>query len=152
MFRFRDAEPGDEPAVREVVFSVLREFGFAPEPGATDADLEDLRANYQEGGGRFRVLVTEDGTIVGCGGLCRVSGEEAELRKMYFLPEARGRGLGSALLRDLVDHARRQGFRRIVLETASVLAHAGALYRRHGFVEVNRVHLTPRCDQALALE
>ena len=150
--RFRDALPGDEPAIRAVVWSVLAEYGLTPDPGGTDSDLDDVERSYAKRGGTFRVLVSETGEVVGCGGLYPLDATEAEIRKMYFRPDARGRGHGRALLRDLLDHARRSAFRRVVLETASVLREAIALYRKFGFVPITREHLARRCDQAFALD
>jgi putative acetyltransferase len=149
---FRDARPGDEPAVVAVVSSVLAEYGLTTDPDGTDADLRDLQASYARRGGAFRVLVREDGVIVGCGGVFPLTSTEIELRKMYLLPEVRGRGLGLALLTDLVDFARARGFRAVVLETASVLKDARALYEQFGFVETRSDHLASRCDRAFRLE
>jgi putative acetyltransferase len=149
---FRDAAPGDEPAVRAVVYSTLREYGLAPDPATIDADLEDIARSYLDRGGAFRVLVSPAGEIVGCGGLYPLDDEEAEIRKMYLRPEARGQGLGRVLFRDLLQHARERRFERVVLETASVLKEAIALYRSHGFVPVRRAHMARRCDQAYVLD
>jgi len=149
---FRDARSGDEAAVQAIVGSVLGEYGLAVDPAATDADLADLKANYFDRGGVFRVLVSSEGKIVGCGGLYPLADGEAEIRKMYFLPEVRGRGHGRRLLEDLVEGARRRGCKRMVLETASVLKEAISLYRSFGFKPFAREHLACRCDQAMALE
>jgi len=151
-FRFRDAAAGDEPAIRSVVFAVLREYGLTPDPATTDADLLDVTSSYTARGGVFRVLVSSTDAIAGCGGLYPLDQEEAEIRKMYLLREARGRGLGRRLLRDLVEGARERRFKRVVLETASVLQEAIALYRAYGFVPLRRQHLASRCDQAYVLE
>lgn len=78
--------------------------------------------------------------------------EEAEIRKMYFRPQVRGQGLGRALLSELITTAKERGFQRVVLETASVLTDAIALYVKFGFRPVDRCHQASRCDQAYALE
>jgi putative acetyltransferase len=150
-FAFRDAREGDEPAIRAVVTSVLNEFGFDVEPNGLDRDLVDIQSSYSRRGGTFRVLTSTTGAIVGCGGLYPLQGRDAELRKMYFLPIARGHGLGRKLLNDLIDFGRDAGFQRILLETASKLAVAGHLYRSAGFVETMSDHLAGRADEALVL-
>ena len=147
----RDACNADEAAIREVLYSVLAEYGLAPDPGGTDADLADLEENYWKSGGVFHVVLSPDASIVGCAGLFRLSSEEAELRKMYLLPAARGRGIGKLLLLRLIADARRLGYQRVVLETASVLTEAIELYRSAGFSPVSRDHLSERCDQAWKL-
>ncbi len=151
-FRQRDARRGDEPAVRRIVFAVLGEYGLSPDPAGTDADLVDLLASYADRGGAFRIVEDEQGEIVGCGGLYRLTEAEAEIRKMYLLPSVRGQGIGRALLEDLIAAARRRGYTRVLLETASVLKEAIALYRRFGFVETHRDRLARRCDKAFALD
>jgi len=118
----------------------------------TDADLADITASYLSRGGVFRVLVEPDGRIVGCGGLYPLTQTEAEVRKMYLLAHARGHGFGLALLTALIDAARARGYSAVVLETASVLKDASALYRRFGFVEATRDHLASRCDKAFRLD
>ena len=150
--RYRDAQRGEEPAVQALVTAVLKEYGLASDPAKTDADLADLRASYFERGGVFRVLVAPEGAILGCGGLYPLDRREAEIRKMYLLPQARGQGHGRTLLRELLQCARERGYERVVLETASVLKEAIALYRRFGFLPFQRAHIACRCDQAMALE
>lgn len=151
-FQFREALPGDEEAIRTIVFSVLGDYGLKSDPTNTDSDLQDISKNYSKRGGAFRVLISANGKIVGCGGLFPLDEEEAEVRKMYLLPETRGHGYGRKLLQDLIDFARQTGFKRVVLETASVLKEAISLYRNFGFVPVQRGHLASRCDQAFVLD
>jgi DNA-binding MarR family transcriptional regulator/GNAT superfamily N-acetyltransferase len=57
----------------------------------------------------------------------------AQLRFLLVEPEARGRGLATQLVRRVLDHARAGGDRRIILDTASDLAAARAIYAAHGF-------------------
>jgi predicted N-acetyltransferase YhbS len=153
----RRAVNADGAAVREVVFGVLGEFGMAPDPGDTDADLADLEAAYFKRGGRFDVLVDpdreDDRAIVGCVGLYPIDFETVELRKMYVRRENRGRGLGKRLLEHALRQARRMGFARVMLETAGVLKDAIAMYQRRGFRPMcaASVHAS-RCDLAMELD
>ena len=52
---------------------------------------------------------------------------------MYFLPQARGLGLGRRLLRTALAFAREQGYQHCYLETTAVLARATRLYQLMGF-------------------
>ncbi|HZW51992.1 MAG TPA: GNAT family N-acetyltransferase, partial [Rudaea sp.] len=56
-----------------------------------------------------------------------------ELRKMYFLPELRGRGAGAALIRHCMDTARSLGYAKCYLETLTGMDAAQRLYEKHGF-------------------
>lgn len=150
-FRLRPATNANGAVVRELVYSVLAEFGLAPDPAATDADLADLEANYPARGGRFDVLVDARGGIVGTVGLLPVEAGTVELRKMYLRPEFRNRGLGRLLLAHAVSAARELGFRRMTLETATVLQAAVGLYERHGFQRTAGAGAhSCRCDLVMA--
>ena len=150
-FRFREARFGDQAAIRSIVVSVLAEYGLAPDPQGVDADLKDLVSSYDGRGGSFRVVTSREGNIVGCGGLYPITEHIAEIRKMYLLREARGHGLGRALLEELITLAKQRRFERVEVETASVLREAISMYRRRGFVPLARDHLADRCDQAYVL-
>ncbi|MEX0776809.1 MAG: GNAT family N-acetyltransferase [Phycisphaeraceae bacterium] len=150
--RIRPANNADCQAVRALVFAVLAEYGLAPAPGTTDADLADLEQAYAVGGGAFDVLITPRGDIVGCIGLYRLSSHTCELRKMYLSPAFRGLGLGKMLAQHALTRARELGFGRVELETASVLHQAIGLYRALGFRPLERDHLAGRCDQAMYLD
>ena len=149
--KIREAIPADGDAIRAIVAETLAEFGFPLESGGVDADLDDIHAAYQQRGGSFRVLVDDNDVVVGCGGLYPMNEQTAELRKMYFRPEVRGRGLGRKLLMDLVSQAKTIGFDRIVLETASNLTAAMRLYESYGFTETSDAKHSCRCDRTYML-
>jgi putative acetyltransferase len=71
------------------------------------------------------------------GALRRLSHDHGELKSMYTAEAARGRGIGSAMLRHIMAAAGARGMSRLSLETGSwpYFEPARALYARHGFVE-----------------
>ena len=73
--------------------------------------------------------------LLGCGALKELEPKHAEVKSMHTAAAFRGQGVGAAILMHLLDEARRRGYRRVSLETGSMLAFASArsLYRRHGF-------------------
>ena len=77
-----------------------------------------------------------DGAPVGCGAVRLLDGDDAEVKRMYVVPSARGRGVGRALLAALESEARSLGAGRLVLETGIRQTEALALYRRAGFVDI----------------
>jgi len=81
----------------------------------------------------FLVARADDGTPLGCGALRDLGGGVAELKRMYTVPAARGRGVGRAVLAALEDEARRRGFRLARLETGDRLPEAHRLYARAGY-------------------
>jgi putative acetyltransferase len=148
----RIASNADGERIEALVYSVLKEYGLPPEPDGMDADLRDIETHYLQRGGVFWVIVQEDEQIIGTVGLSPLKESVVELRKMYLAPEARGQGLGKRLLTQAIDEARRLGFRRIELDTASRLEVAIRLYRSFGFQEIVCHHIGSRCDQAFALD
>lgn len=148
----RPANNKDCDRIASLVFSVLREYGLKPDPASTDADIKDIESSYLGRGGTFLVLEARDGSIVGAYGLYPLEQRTCELRKMYLHEAYRGQGMGRLLLDDALAKARQLGFRKMVLETASVLKEAIALYRSYGFTEYTPEHLSSRCDQAYSLE
>ena len=150
--RLRRASNKDREEVTRLVYGVLREYGLEPDLGATDADLADIERSYFARGGTFLVLEDQDGSIIGAYGLYPIENQTCELRKMYLHRSHRGKGLGKSLLDCALAEARKLGFKRITLETASVLKEAIALYESYGFAEYEPDHLSTRCDQAYILE
>ena len=81
--------------------------------------------------------VWEGETVVGVGALKRLSADHGEIKSMHTAEAARGRGVGSALLHQIMGSARARGMSRLSLETGSwaYFLPARALYARHGFTE-----------------
>jgi GNAT superfamily N-acetyltransferase len=83
---------------------------------------------------RSRCWIAElDGERVGSVFVVPASKRVAQLRLLLVDPRARGRGLGSRLVRESIEFARAQGYRRLVLWTQSNLLAARAIYRACGF-------------------
>jgi putative acetyltransferase len=104
--------------------------GLYPEQGANHFRLD--AAEVAEGQGTF-LVATRDGKPIGCGAVRRLDERTGELKRMYVISEARGQGIGRALLNALEAEARTLGLARLVLETGLRQKRAMALYERHGF-------------------
>ncbi|THD06427.1 GNAT family N-acetyltransferase [Rhodanobacter lindaniclasticus] len=135
-YLIRPIEPRDDAAVAAIIRAVMPAFG-AGGPGFAihDAEVDAMCAAYAQPRCSYFV-VERGGTVLGGGGVAPLQGGEAdvcELRKMYFLPEARGIGAGTAMMQRCLDAARAHGFRRCYLETLTGMDAAQALYKRSGF-------------------
>ena len=150
--KIRAATNLDGERLRELVFNTLREHGLKPDPQTTDADLNDIDKSYHGRGGVFELVEDGAGNLLGTVGLYRLDDETCELRKMYFVPELRGRGMGRYLLERMVNRARELGYKRMRLETASVLERAIRLYTHFGFKPFEGGHKSERCDQTYFME
>ena len=97
-------------------------------------------AEFDPPNGLFAVVYDDDGQAVGTGAWrAREAGEpgladgDAELKRMYTVPSARGRGLARRMLRFLEEQALAAGRRRMVLETGTEQPEALALYAAEGY-------------------
>jgi GNAT superfamily N-acetyltransferase len=70
---------------------------------------------------------------VGIGGIRRIDETTAELKRMFVAEEARGRGVGHALLERLEEEAVALGYSTIWLETGTPQFEAVSLYESHGY-------------------
>lgn len=137
MLSFRPIRPDDDAAVAAIIRRVMPEFG-ADGPGFAlhDAEVDHMCAAYSAPGAAYFVVEDEAGRLVGGGGVAALEGGEpgvCELRKMYFLPEARGKGMGEALLRHCLRVAQDLGYRTCYLETLTGMDQALKLYAKLGF-------------------
>lgn len=135
-FRIRKIKKADNPHVSRIIRNVMTEFGAVGEGySINDPEVDDMYSNYR--GQRTRYYVIErEGKIYGGGGLAPlVGGDETvcELRKMFFLPQLRGFGLGHRLLTMLIEEARRSGFNACYIETLKQMEAANSLYKKFGF-------------------
>ena len=148
----RNASNEDGKSVQQVVFSVLREYGLRPDEHGKDSDLSNIELNYFSNNGYFGIVEFKpDGSIVGTFGLIRIDEYTCELRKMYLLKQARGKGVGKAMLEHAIQVAHEKKYRRIILETISPLKEAISLYRKRGFKEMPSADINDRVDQAFQL-
>nr|WP_205863723.1 GNAT family N-acetyltransferase [Planosporangium mesophilum] len=92
---------------------------------------------FEPPAGRF-LIAWIDGAPAGCGGWRTLAEDEAaaEIKRMYTVPEWRGRGVASAVLRAIESSAREAGKTRAVLETGDRQPEAIALYRKLGYERV----------------
>jgi GNAT superfamily N-acetyltransferase len=82
------------------------------------------------------VVVYLDGRPVGCGGVKRLDGASAELKRIYLSDAARGRGVGARLLHELEHSARALGYERLRLDTGDRQPEALGLFRSAGYEQI----------------
>lgn len=121
----------------------MPEFGCVGEGfSILDPEVDAMSAAYAAPRSGFFVVEANDGgspagkTILAVAGYAPLVGGDAgtcELRKMYALPAARGRGAGRLLLEACLAGAKGDGFERMYLETVAAMTQAAELYRKHGF-------------------
>jgi putative acetyltransferase len=140
-FHIRTIQNNDNMMLAKTTRTVLSEYGIC-EAGtvATDPATDDLFTTYQETKSTY--FVVESGNnILGGAGIHRLEGNDTsvcELQKMYLLPVARGKGIGSLLMEKCLQFAREQGYKQCYLETMPELKDAIHLYEKTGFYYLER--------------
>jgi putative acetyltransferase len=123
-------EPFDSPEAAELLAELRSElddrYGADVEPGEkpSAADVAVF------------VVARDDRRALGCGALRSLGEPVVEIKRMYVRPEARGRGIGAALLHALEREAIERGFRVVRLETGPMQPEAISLYARAGYREI----------------
>lgn len=107
-----------------------------------DDDLRDIEAVYLGEGSHFWV-VEEGGEVIGMVAVLRKDGETGELKRMRVAGGRRRKGLGQRLLELAEDFCRREGYRRIGLDTTDRQAAARRLYEKNGYALVGAMPIPP---------
>ncbi len=136
----RRARPEELAAAGAVVRSAYETDGFTEgDPGYAE-ELQDAAGRAEDA--EVVVAVGADGTVLGCVTFvlpgttwAELSREgEAEFRMLGVRPDARGQGVGEALVRWCVGRARKLGCSRLVMCSIDRMTAAHRLYERLGFV------------------
>ena len=104
---------------------------FYPED-AYEALLDGITDTHAAPGGSLRLAVKE-GAGLACGMYHTLRPGAAEIKRVYVAPEARGTGLGRAMIATLLEDSRAAGFETVFLDTSKRLTVAAALYTSMGF-------------------
>jgi GNAT superfamily N-acetyltransferase len=78
-----------------------------------------------------------------CGGVKQLDDRICEIKKMYVVPEQRGRGRARTLLHALEDKARELGYAVARLDTGPKQVHARGLFESHGYAEIEDFNGNP---------
>ena len=155
----RPIRPDEVPAARYLIYSVAHEIfndtrpledsmAYYDSQGVLE-DMDDIQRSYFDDGGTFLVMVDGE-RIIGTGAIKKWNDEIGELKRLWFLKEYRGQGLGYRMTTELLNFARTKNYRRVRLETDPVAqSHAIQFYKRLGFYEIPRYSQN---DDEMAME
>jgi GNAT superfamily N-acetyltransferase len=129
--QIREMSFGD-PEVQKLVAEAMAE--LSSRYGGSGDDTPLTLTDFDPPAGRFFVAVDGD-DLVGCAGW-RAHGPDAELKRMFTLASARGRGVARRLLAAVEESAREDGRERVILETGSKQPEAIALYVSAGYQRI----------------
>jgi GNAT superfamily N-acetyltransferase len=125
-------EPYDGPIAQQLIDAVQQE--YVVRYGAPDTTPVEPN-EFAPPGGRF-VVGYLDTQAVAMGGVRRIDTGTVEIKRMYVVPQVRGRGLSRVVLAHLESLAREVGASRILLETGPKQPEAMRLYETSGYERV----------------
>lgn len=143
-FLVRPISAADDERVATIIREVMTEQGAAG-PGFSihDAEVVAMTAAYARDGAAYFVVQTFDDGVLGGGGIAPLLTPDGlpvegvcELRKMYFRPSLRSRGVGHRLLVHCLRTAAGLGYHTCYLETLGSMTAARGLYERAGFAQL----------------
>jgi putative acetyltransferase len=138
MIEIKPIQPDQVAEVKRVILTVCHEIWQFPLEVIRCYDamsgLDDLKSHYFNNNGTFLVLI-DNGMIVGSGAIRRLCDHSCELKRIWFLKDYRGKGLGLEMAQMLLDFAKKTGYKKVRLDTVDELKQAQTLklYKRLGF-------------------
>ncbi|WP_112261990.1 GNAT family N-acetyltransferase [Lentzea terrae] len=138
----RPATEADLPAVGSVTVEAYRVDGYLDGTDDYADTLADAESRLREA--ELLVAVDDSGAVLGSVTVvlpgtpyAEISQPgELEFRMLSVAAEARGRGVGEALVRAVFDRARAAGIGQVVLSSSEKMAAAHRLYKRLGFTRL----------------
>lgn len=85
---------------------------------------------------KHAVVAYQSGKPIGCGAMKEYAPDAMEIKRMYAVPEFRGRGIATRVLAELETWAAELGYQRCVLETGTKQPEAIALYRKSHYMQI----------------
>jgi ribosomal protein S18 acetylase RimI-like enzyme len=107
-----------------------------------ETELKELDGMYAKPFGGI-ILYKQDDEFSGCVGIRKQQDDIAEMKRMYVRSGQRKQGIGNGLLQEAILLAKELGYKKIRLDTLNTMISAMALYRKHGFKEIDAYYHNP---------
>ncbi len=137
--KIRTIKREDNIALARLIREVLVEMGVPKVGTAYEDKALDMMYETYDQSGRSYFVVEEKGKIIGGAGIAPLENGDSnicELQKMYFLPVARGKGVGYKMINICLGYAKDKGYTKCYLETMPYMEAARKLYKKVGFKEL----------------
>jgi GNAT superfamily N-acetyltransferase len=105
-------------------------------------ELEALPSDYGPPHGCL-LLAQQQDALVGCVAFRKSGDGICEMKRLYVRPGGRAQGLGQLLVEAIIEHARRQGYERMRLDTVPSMEAARGLYASFGFRPIEAYRYNP---------
>ncbi len=140
-YTIREIQQNDNQQIARVIRGVLIEMGV-PKVGTAyeDVSLDMMYETYKKNTSTY-YIVSDKNKIIGGAGIAQLENSTeniCELQKMYFSPEARGKGLGFQMMETCLLKAKELGYDKCYLETLPYMTDARKLYKKVGFQSLEK--------------
>lgn len=141
MLIIRPIQPSDNLILAKIIRQCFHDFS-APTSGTVyeDPTTDDLYSLFRKE--KSVLWVAEwDEEVVGCCGIFpsdNLPDGYVELVKFYLLSEARGKGIGKALMEKSIESASEFGYSKIYIESLPEFDTAVSLYEKSGFTRLDK--------------
>lgn len=153
----RDARLSDYDAIQAVTLAAYQEYaplmpahweGYCRNILTTLADVKPAEQIVAEQDGNVvgAVLLYPAGTVFSSADGLQVTLRWPEIRLLAVRPDARGQGVGTALMQECVRRARQAGAAALTLHTTDIMRVAMRMYERMGFVRAPELDFHPAPD------
>lgn len=136
------ASDADIPRLRELLKEYVAWVNHDLSFQDVDRELRSFPGDYAPPRGAL-LAASVAGRVCAMIALRPIDESTCEMKRLYVSPDARGLGLGRALVLRIVDEARRLGYRAMRLDTLPQMGDAQALYAGLGFRDIEPYYNTP---------
>lgn len=102
---------------------------------AVEEDIQQI-GKFQPPDGQL-ILAVHEGKICGVGSLKSINAEIGEIKRMFADPSVRRDGAGRAIVERLILDAKKNGYKKIRLDSPTFMGAAHSLYRSFGFKDID---------------
>jgi len=101
---------------------------------------------------KFVVIAYENEKPVGCGAIKQYEPRTMEIKRMYVLPENRGRGIANKILSELETWTTELSFKKCILETGKKQPEAIRLYKKNGYILIRNYGQYAQVENSVCFE
>jgi predicted N-acetyltransferase YhbS len=147
--RIREARPEEYGTILDVTRAAYEQYASDMPAETWDGYLVNMAETIVQDASAQRIVAERDGAIVASVLLFPAGAQgrdEPMIRLLAVTPQARGQGIGRALMLDCLRRAREAGAASVILHTTPMMAIAQRLYERMGFVRATELDFRPDAE------
>jgi len=101
---------------------------------------------------KYAVVAYENDKAVSCGALKEYGPQTMEIKRMFTLPESRGKGIATIVLKEMENWAAEMSCKKCILETGKRQPEAIALYKKNGYISIPNFGQYINVDNSVCFE